>query len=1037
MIIRNKKRVLATYVAIVIGIFLSASIGIATRAATLQNNAIVEADSILTYTLNARYDSKDKYGNETTSQGTPNPNFKSDAFVVEDVVPEGLIVSNDVLDNADVSFSADACVTTYSATHDYNTVRFEFGMMPSGCEVSITFSAETPDTTDNMHFHNTAYLRSGIEAIASNTVHDSIGTSGQTYTVRYDIGDVNPGEDFARSLLPADAEYEYGASVQLKNDNLDFYGYKFDGWYINDELITGDKFEVEGDTTVVAKWTLSSDTYNVYYNLGIGAHPDGYQEPRYEIYASDDLVRLNVPTVGDVIDGYRFTGVTIDNPSNCELINTVNPACVIKGTVTVTLNFEEATYNLSYEFAGDIPESAVLPSAQNIAPGTAVTLAEVEPVENYEFVGWNYDNEFDMPEEDLVIRGNWRSATGLSQGYKPTISAIIPNEKSFYILGETIEYHVTVTNPEEYDLYDISVASWNTNNEFQAGEGYEVLAGQHAVIPTLAAGSSVEIIAHIKVAGMLNKTHLENNEFDIIEVSSNYGEWDYDEDDCHVVVSANIKSTRELPATGVTSGDKTIIVFVALALIAASAICFILLNRFRVRLNYAKLGLGVFAISAITLGALVLNGSFSASAMGGKSNTLINEEQGWTLDRSVSWSDEYRTTMRVNYTFKADEKYTDSPKTIIYIVDSSISGDEDYFSNIAQGIEDNYESDIDLGLDNHYAVIMYNDQAEVVSGYADVVETTNIVDPCADDCGEFFYGVNRSGALQLAKQILDDNNAQRSDEEIILVMISDERSTVNKIGEVAARAALKDAYENLTINAINVNTGTLNVHGNIADNAFYAKDTDMSHVMRRAANTVKGYSDIEIYDYFDDSVIANAEIENTSAGEAAVIDNRIVHWQLGGLETGSTATMSVVLTRGDNSTYDLTNISNELEVWSELDGGGMDYRSVDHTLDTFGDYAINYDQNLPMSCYVQENADSYIISERHISSEEDIDMRLPSNYTMKSCDWTFMGWAVADDDVEMTDRDTIKRLPGHDITVRAVWGKYSLTKSAAGTEVTP
>ena len=1035
MIIRNKKRVLATCVAIVIGIFLSASIGIATRAVTLQNNAIVEADSILTYTLNARYDSKDKYGNETTSQGTPNPNFKSDTFVVEDVVPEGLIVSNDVLDNADVSFSSSVCATTYNATHDNNTVRFEFGMMPSGCEVSITFSAETPDTTNNMHFHNTAYLRSGIEAIASNTVHDSIGTSGQTYTVRYDIGDVNPGEDFARSLLPADAEYEYGASVQIKKDGLDFYGYKFDGWYINDELITGDKFAVEGDTTVVAKWTLSPDTYNVYYNLGIGAHPDDYQEPQFESHASDDLVRLNVPTVGDVIDGYRFTGVTIDDPSNCELINTINPACIIKGTVMVTLNFEEATYNLSYEFAGDIPESAVLPSAQNIAPGTAVTLAEVEPVENYEFVGWNYDNEFEMPEEDLVIRGNWRSAAGLSELFRPTITAMIPDEKNFYILGETIEYHVIVTNPEEYDLYDLHVAGWNNNNEFIEGEGYEKQSDQYVIIPSLSAGSSVEIIAHIQVTGELNYTHDESALFDLFSVSSNYGTWGYNEDDCSTVKSASIKSTRELPTTGVTSGNKTIIIFATLALIAVGAICFILLNRFRVRLNYAKLGLGVFAISAITLGALVLNGSFNASAMGGKSNTLINENQGWTLDRSVSWADEYRTTMRVNYTFKADEKYTDTPKTIIYIVDSSISGDEDYFNNIAQGIEDNFESDMDLGLDNHYAVIMYNDEAGVESGYADVVDTTNVVDPCADDCGDFFYRVNRSAALQLAKKTLDENGAQHSDE-IILVMISDERSTVNKIGEVAARAALKDAYENLTINAINVNTGTLNVHGNIADNAFYAKDTDMSHAMRRAANTVKSYSYIEIYDYFDNSVIANAEIENTSAGEAAVIDNRIVHWQLDGLETGSTATMSVVLTRGDNSTSDLTNISNELAVWSELNDGGMDYRSIDHTLDTYGDYAINYDQNLPMSCYVQENADNYIISEIHMSSEENIDV-VPSGYTMESCDWTFMGWAVVDDDVEMTDRDTIKRLPGHDITVRAVWSKYSLTKSAAGTEVTP
>ena len=182
MIIRNKKRVLATYVAIVIGIFLSASIGIATRAATLQNNAIVEADSILTYTLNARYDSKDKYGNETTSQGTPNPNFKSDAFVVEDVVPEGLIVSNGVLDNADVSFSADACVTTYSATHDYNTVRFEFGMMPSGCEVSITFSAVLavrPAYDKNVIFVTTNYhvFRSGVWAGLAGLRAEGLGSN--------------------------------------------------------------------------------------------------------------------------------------------------------------------------------------------------------------------------------------------------------------------------------------------------------------------------------------------------------------------------------------------------------------------------------------------------------------------------------------------------------------------------------------------------------------------------------------------------------------------------------------------------------------------------------------------------------------------------------------------------------------------------------------------------------------------------------------------------------------------------------------------
>ena len=87
--------------------------------------------------------------------------------------------------------------------------------------------------------------------------------------------------------------------------------------------------------------------------------------------------------------------------------------------VEITGSFTINSYKVTYKYTGEVPEDATeLPAEATYNYGTAVTVAPDATAEGYTFSGWSTDvtvenNEFTMPEYDVVFEGNFSPRTDL------------------------------------------------------------------------------------------------------------------------------------------------------------------------------------------------------------------------------------------------------------------------------------------------------------------------------------------------------------------------------------------------------------------------------------------------------------------------------------------------------------------------------------------------------------------------------------------------------------------------------------------------
>lgn len=465
-------------------------------AVPLDDGARVAPNSDLTYYIDVIYDGKD--ATAVSSSDTVTANVNSDYIYVEDKLPDGLTFKNFVttsdgtigaVKRSDGS-SCPGYVVGDSAGLVYDnttrTVSFKVKNLQAGCKLTVGIVTTTPSLPrgKRLDFYNTAFARENNFTFKSNTVHVFMGDEEATlYTVTYKYtGTVPDG-----APVPEVGSYSGGTTVGVEA-NPTIAGYTFSGWSTSDVTVSNNSFTMPSKNVTFTGSFTAKTKYTVSYSIS-GTLPEGFVAPTTKSYGAGDDVVLDTLKVGDVINGYRFLGwsSTVDLSDGIFQMPSSN--------VTIVGRFEQIKYTVSYQFQGAvIPSNAdsLLPASATYAPGEIVTVASEPVASGYKFLGWYKSATFEMPEEDVVIYGEWMRFSGY---FVPTITITIPNQKSIYQNGEVVNFQITVKNNASIAINDVMVQDYLDGATFNTGSNYTILSDSIAKISTIVAGGSVTLTA--------------------------------------------------------------------------------------------------------------------------------------------------------------------------------------------------------------------------------------------------------------------------------------------------------------------------------------------------------------------------------------------------------------------------------------------------------------------------------------------------------------------------------------------------------------
>lgn len=485
---------------LIVGFVFSSSFSF---AQILENGTRVEENSDLTYYIDVLYDGKDSEAVSSSDEATAN--VYSDYIYVEDKLPAGLTFKEFVSSggnsigavkrndpNTSCSGSVVGGYDGLSYNPDTNTVSFKVKDLQAGCKLTVGVTTTTPSLGDKerIDFYNTAYAKENDFSAQSNTVHVFLGKlNSTTYQVSYRI----EGEVPNNVEVPTSNTYVAGASVGVASNPM-VDGYTFSGWQSNDVEVINGIFTMPSDNVVFTGTFTKSKTYEVSYRIE-GEKPDIYTIPTTKEYSASSDVFVDSLKKGDIIDGYCFLGWETDDVSltqDGEDITFTMP----EKNVELVGRFEKVTYTVTYQFQGNIlPPNAdsLLPEVKSYAPGEIVKLAENPEAAGYRFLGWYANESFEMPNKNIIIYGEWAEQAGM---FSPTITQEIINPKEKYEKGDIVEFKITITNSENFQIKDVMLENKYT---LVAGAGYTLMNDHYVKIPTIPATSSIEVYGRYTV----------------------------------------------------------------------------------------------------------------------------------------------------------------------------------------------------------------------------------------------------------------------------------------------------------------------------------------------------------------------------------------------------------------------------------------------------------------------------------------------------------------------------------------------------------
>ena len=479
-------------------------------AEDLENGSKVKPNSELTYYLNVEYDGKDEEAKVSGKDATAN--VKSDYIEVEDKLPDGLEFVRVIdpgsgpigaVEKKDGKTTCSGYVVGGVEGVTYNpnthTVSFKVRNLGAGCKLTVGIVTMTPDDNGTRQdFYNTFQAVEDQLTIVSNQVHVYMGDeSAQLHEVKYLYEEGTPENAPALPTGDEVSKYAKGTNVVVAND-VNLTGYEFNGWKLSEEdekdvTITNGKFTMPDHDVTLYGGFSKKQSYKVKYVIE-GDAPKNFIAPSEESYYENMNVTVDTLQKNDVVDGYRFLGWVVDNIVVDEGIFQMPTH-----DVTIRGSFERISYTVTYKFIGtNLPTNSntLLPASETHYPGDKVTLTYPGKVEGFKFLGWYHKDNFTMPEENVVIQGEWGISAGL---FEPTITKEIINKKDVYKLGDVVNFKITVTNTADFAIRDIMIRENNEQAKFTSGTGYEVTTDHIATIATMQPKETVILYAEYTV----------------------------------------------------------------------------------------------------------------------------------------------------------------------------------------------------------------------------------------------------------------------------------------------------------------------------------------------------------------------------------------------------------------------------------------------------------------------------------------------------------------------------------------------------------
>jgi len=517
----------------------------------LDNGVKVEPDSELTYYLDISYDGVDRNIND--SSNSIKVSVFSDYIYVEDKLPDGLIFQRFLTsedgsvgstlkgDDSEVCIGSviDDTIKSEESNSNFHglhydestrTVSFKIQNLQAGCHLTVGIVTKTPDSVDDKNtpqiekrrdFFNTATAKEKNQFVTSNTVHAWMGEDIQDlYNVTYEY--LNE-EDYNIAPNPSifNGEYAENTTVNIASEP-EIEGYEFSGWRIEDDggtpvISTNLNFVMPNrDVKLVGTFTKKEE-FKVTYEIN-GDIPDGYILPSEKTYYAGQNVKVDSLVEGTIVNGYKFLGWFTNDVE----ISTDNEFEMPESDVVIYGWFDLVTYKVEYRFYDTVlPDNweELLPLEEEYVPGETVVLSQIDDsgVLGYKFLGWYKEDYFEMPEEDIIIYGEWKE---FHDTFSPKITKEVVDKKNYYKKGDKVKYRITVYNGSQYVISNVLIKEHNLKASFIEDSAYSLMDERLALIPIINPYESVYLYAEYDVTDEVGTIE---NKVEIRSASSDYG----------------------------------------------------------------------------------------------------------------------------------------------------------------------------------------------------------------------------------------------------------------------------------------------------------------------------------------------------------------------------------------------------------------------------------------------------------------------------------------------------------------------------------
>ncbi len=447
------------------------------------------------------------------------------------------------------------------------------------------------------------------------------------------------------------------------------------------------------------------------------------------------------------------------------------------------------------------------------------------------------------------------------------------------------------------------------------------------------------------------------------------------------------------------------------------------------RKNILCISLLVIAITPII--ALVSR-SFSASVDEEVKSVTIqsnnyNEPGSWKLEKSAKWLEKNKAEITLN--LKTVENNNGHNKDVILIYDDSGSMHGEKMRYAREGSQAVISSILD-NPDNRVALILSDSGATIVSDFTNDKVTLNndLENAIASGYTNYYHALVRVDELL-------QGYTKEANRDLVVVFIVSCFPFYDSPNEAWKYETLKQKYPYLTINAIQYEMGASGTEEviSMSDRQWIADRNNIREAIYEASLTTKEYEELKIEDYINNDFYSLDSISDIKVdkGEVNVSEEdglQKVTWNLSKILSGESAKLTINVNLKDEykELDGLYSTNKKEKITSKINGEEAKSITSELTPKLSNKYYLTYSPNTPEGC----NLGGVTVQEYF--AYDTVNKRTDE----LTCEgYLFRGWEVDLNDVSditIINSDTFL-MPGHNVTVRAIWTKQDVNKKMNGT----